>query len=458
MRDNVALSWNRAALEAVRQIRMGPPIVARALHVLHAAMYDAWAAHDDLAFGSRLGDRLRRPPAERTQEAKREAASFAAHRALVDLFPSEATAFAKLMDELGYDPDAVGPEGSPSAVGVQAARAVLAFRHGDGANQLGDLGPEPRGPAGAYQDWTGYRPVNPLGRLLDPNRWQPLPCPDGAGQRFLVPHWGLVAPFALRAGWRLRPRPPRRHPSRAFLVQAEQLLADSAGLTDEHKAIAEFWADGPGSETPPGHWCLHAQDVSARDGHGPDEDVRLFFALTGALLDAGIACWDAKRTYDSVRPVAAIRFLFAGREVLAWGGPGLGPRRIRGEEWQPYIATPPFPEYVSGHSTFSAAAAAVLARFTGSDRFGGSVTIPAGSSRVEPGTTPAADVVLSWPTFTDAAVQAGRSRRYGGIHFRDGDLVGQALGAMVGARAWVAATELFTGRGRERQRRRRPAA
>jgi hypothetical protein len=454
MRDNVTLSWNRAALEAVRRTRTGPPIVARALHVLHASMYDAWAAHDDLAFGSRLGDRLRRPAAERTQQARREAVSFAAHRALVDLFQSEATAFAKLMGELGYDPDAVGPEGSPSAVGVQAARAVLAFRHGDGSNQLDDLGPQPSAPGGAYEDWTGYRPVNPLGRLLDPNRWQPLPTPDGAGQRFLVPHWGLVTPFALGAGWQLRPRPPRRHPTRDFLVEAEQLLADSAGLTDEHKAIAEYWADGPGSETPPGHWCLLAQDVSGRDGHGLDEDVRLFFALTGALLDAGIACWDAKRTYDSVRPVTAIRFLFAGREVPAWGGPGQGTRPIRGEEWQPYIATPPFPEYVSGHSSFSAAAATVLARFTGSDRFGASVTIPAGSSRVEPGTTPAADVTLSWPTFSDAAVQAGRSRRYGGIHFRDGDLVGRALGAMVGARAWETAADLFGGR----DHRRRPAA
>jgi hypothetical protein len=62
MRDNVALSWNRAGLESVRRTRMGPPMVARALHILHAAMYDAWAAHDDLAFGSRLGDLLRRPP------------------------------------------------------------------------------------------------------------------------------------------------------------------------------------------------------------------------------------------------------------------------------------------------------------------------------------------------------------------------------------------------------------
>jgi PAP2 superfamily len=451
MSDNVALSWNRAALEAIRRTRMGPPIAARALHVLHASMYDAWAAHDEAAFGSRLGDRVRRPPADRTGAARREAASFAAHRALVDLFPSEAASFAALMGELGYDPEAVGPEGSPSAVGVLAARAVLAFRHGDGANQLGDLGRGPGQPAEPYADWTGYRPVNDLMRLVDPNRWQPLPTPDGAGQRFLAPHWGLVAPFALEAGWELRPRGPRRHPGPGFLAQAIELLADSAGLTDERKAIAEYWADGPNTETPPGHWCLLAQSVSARDGHGLDEDVRLFFALTGALLDAGIACWDAKRAYDSVRPVTAIRFLFAGQEVLAWGGPGQGTRRIRGEAWQPYIATPPFPEHPSGHSTFSAAAAAVLARFTGSDRFGASVTIPAGSSRVEPGITPAADVVLSWPTFTDAADQAGRSRRYGGIHFRTGDLVGRALGAMVGARAWQVAAELFAGSSRRRR-------
>jgi hypothetical protein len=447
MSDNVAVAWNKAALEAIRRTRMGPPMAARALHVPHASMYDAWAAHDDLAFGSRLGDELRRPAAGRTPEAKREAASFAGHRALSDLFPTEANAFAKLMSDLGYDPDAPGPQGSPGAVGVAAARAVLAFRHGDGANQLGDMGPEPRGLAAAYADWTGYRPANQLARLVDPDRWQPLPTPDGLGQRFLVPHWGLVAPFALRAGWELRPRGgPRRHPGRSYLFQAEQVLADSAGLTDEHKAIAEYWADGPGSETPPGHWCLHAQHVSARDGHGLDEDVRLFFALTGALLDAGIACWDAKRFFDSVRPVTAIRYLFAGQEVEAWGGPGQGPRRIRGETWQPYIPTPPFGEFPSGHSTFSAAAAAVLSRFTGSDRFGASATIPAGSSRVEPGTTPAADVTLSWRTFDAAADQAGRSRRYGGIHFKDGDLVGRAVGCMVGARVWDAAAALFAGR------------
>jgi hypothetical protein len=446
MSDNVAVAWNQIALQAVRQTRMGPPLVARALHILHASIYDAWAAHDDLAFGSRLGDELRRPPAGRTQPAKREAASFAAHLALADLFPSQRAAFAGLLRDLGYDPDAAGPAGSPGAVGVQAARAVLAFRHGDGSNQLGDLGPEPHGLAAAYEDWTGYRPANSLARLLDPDRWQPLPTADGMGQRFLAPQWGLIVPFALQEGWELRPAGPRRHPGRSYRFQAEEVLADSAGLTDEHKAITEYWADGPASETPPGHWCLLAQQVSARDGHGLDEDAKLFFALTSALLDASIACWDAKRAYDSARPITAIRFLFAGREVLAWAGPGLGTRRIRGETWRTYIATPPFGEHPSGHSTFSAAAAAVLARFTGSDRFGASAIIPGGSSRVEPGITPAADVVLSWPTFTDAANQAGRSRRYGGIHFREGDLVGRALGTRVGVRAWEAATELFAGR------------
>jgi membrane-associated phospholipid phosphatase len=135
--------------------------------------------------------------------------------------------------------------------------------------------------------------------------------------------------------------------------------------------------------------------------------VRLFFALTGALLDAGIACWDAKRFFDSVRPISAVRYLFAGQEVEAWGGPGQGRRRILGETWQPYIATPPFGEFPSGHSTFSAAA---------------------------------------------AADQAGRSRRFGGIHFKDGDLVGRAMGCLVGARAWYAAAALYAGRHRPGRR------
>jgi len=411
-------------------------------------MYDAWAAYDGRAVGTRLGDRLRRPRIERSQEAKQEAVSFAAYHALVDLFPTQRDLFAAVMNQLGYDPDGIGGEGSPSAVGMLAATAVLAFRHGDGSNQLGDLAP------GAYADWSGYRPVNRPERLVDPNRWQPLRQPDGTVQRFLAPHWGLVAPFGLHVGWELRPRRgPRRHPGPGYRRQAEQVLTDSADLTDEHKAIAEYWADGPGSETPPGHWCRLAQWLSRRDGHGLDQDMVLFFALGGALHDAAVAAWDAKRAFDSVRPQSAIRWLFAGDKVCAWGGPGQGTTLIKGEEWQPYLPTPPFAEYVSGHSTFSAAAAEVLRRFTGWDGFGASVTVRAGSSQVESGSTPAADLTLHWPTFSDAADQAGRSRRYAGIHLRDGDLVGRALGRLVGLRTWQAASALISFGGRIRSNR-----
>jgi hypothetical protein len=445
MSGTAVVAWNQAALEAVRRTRLGPPMVARAVHVLHTAMYDAWAAYDERAAAVRLGDLLCRPPAERREDAKREAVSFAAYHALVDLFPTQRNLIAESMERLGYHPDAVGGAGSPSAVGALAANAVLAFRHGDGSNQLGDLAPGP------YADWTDYRPVNPPERLLEPNRWQPLPQPDGTVQRFLAPHWGLVTPFGLHAGWQLRPRRgPRRHPGPGYLRQAEQVLRDSAELTDENKVIAEYWADGPGTETPPGHWCRLAQWASARDRHGLDQDVVLFFALGGALHDAAVVAWDAKRAFDSVRPVSAIRWLFAGDQVCAWGGPGQGTTLIKGQEWQPYLPTPPFAEYVSGHSTFSAAAAEVLARYTGSDAFGASVTVAAGSSRVEPGSTPGAAVTLHWPTFSEAADQAGRSRRYGGIHFRDGDLAGRALGRMVGLRAWLTASALVGIRARAR--------
>jgi hypothetical protein len=165
--------------------------------------------------------------------------------------------------------------------------------------------------------------------------------------------------------------------------------------------------------------------------------------------DASIACWEAKRNWDYVRPVTAIHFLFKGKKVKAWAGPNKGTDKIDGGDWRLYqavtVVPPPFPEYISGHSTFSAAAAEVLTRFTGSDDFGHSVTRNAGSSAVEPGTVPNADVTLSWPTYSDAADEAGISRRYGGIHFEDGDLRGREMGRLIGEQAWNKAQAYLSG-------------
>jgi hypothetical protein len=132
------------------------------------------------------------------------------------------------------------------------------------------------------------------------------------------------------------------------------------------------------------------------------------------------------------------------------GGPYQGTKTIRGEDWLPYqpttFPTPPFPEYLSGHSTFSAAAAMLLKAATGSDTFGMSVTIDAGSSKVEPGAVPASPVILSWKSFTAAADQAGISREYGGIHFNDGDFEARQAGEDVGLRVWSKAKTYFNGK------------
>jgi hypothetical protein len=203
------------------------------------------------------------------------------------------------------------------------------------------------------------------------------------------------------------------------------------------------------AEQPPGHWALFAQFVSARDHHTLDDDVKMFFVLSNAIFDAGIAAWDTKRAYDSVRPITAIPLLFKDKKIQAWGGPGKGTVEMDGSQWIPYqlatSPTPPFPEYVSGHSTYSAAAGKILEMWTGSDRFGQSEKLAAGSSKIELGTAPARPITLHWDTFTDAAEEAGLSRRYGGIHFRAADLAGRQLGRLVAAAVWTKAQSYFNG-------------
>lgn len=454
--DDVVLRWDEATLGAIRATKPGPTVVARALAVVHTAMYDAWAPYDATAVGTRLGGSLRRPAGERTAEFKSKAISYAAYRALTDLFPSRAADFTAFMTALGYDPADPGADPtSPQGIGLATARAVIDFRHGDGANQLGD---QPGGtPGRPYSDWTGYAPVNSWDRVLDPYRWQPLCVPTpppgatscaGVVQSFATPQWNRVTPFALS-------RPDQFGPGtldRSRLPdQAKKLVELQAKMTDATKTSSYYWADGPGSELPPGHWAMFAQAAARAAGNDLDGNVKSFFALGNALLDASIATWDAKRVQDTVRPITYVRWLYAGKKVKGWVGPGQGIREMDGALWKPYqeanVVTPPFAEYTSGHSTFSGAASQVLSRIAGTDVLKAelTVTVPAGSSTIEPGLVPAETTVLKFSSFTDAANQAGMSRRYGGIHFEDGDLAGRAVGRQVGDAAWAEAQTYFTG-------------
>jgi PAP2 superfamily len=457
--ENVVIKWDDAALQGVRDAKLGAPMVARALAIVHTCIYDAWAAYAEHAIGTQLQGALRRPASERTSANKERAISYAAYRALVDVLAVDTdSVYVPLMKQLGYDPndDSTDIE-TPTGIGNVACGAVLEFRHHDKSNQLGDLA------QGIYSDWTGYTPVNKASSVpvrtseLVPDRWQPLTYVDATGnlltQRFVGAQWCDVTPFALSNGdefrWLVRLIGPAAYGSKEYNEQADELVAISAGLTDRQKMISEYWSDGPNSEQPPGHWALFSQFVSARDHHSVDEDAEMFFALTNAIFDAGIATWDAKRAYDYVRPVTAIPLLFHGETIRAWGGPRKGTIEMDGSRWIPYqpatFPTPPFPDYVSGHSASSAAAAQILSAWTGSDYFGNSATLPAGSSKIEPGLTPAHQVVLQWQTFTDAANEAGISRRYGGIHFRGADIAGRLLGRFVAIEAWSKAQSYFAG-------------
>lgn len=436
---SAVIVWNRALTSAIAATRTQAPIAARACAMVHEAVYNAWAAYDAVAAFT-LAGLVRRPLAERNDTTKSIAIGHAAYRVLLDLFPSQKSVLDGVLAT--QTPSASAVSGGTAAVttGQAAGAALLAVRRSDGANQ-----------AGGYADTSGYRPVNTPDAVVDISRWQPLRVPDGNGgsvvQQFLTPHWGGVKPFALWAGSALRPAMTRRLPS---LAEMNELITMSASLDNTTKSLVELWAANPGTVSPPGQWMQIAEQVSANDGNTLDRDVKLFFGAAQAVHDAAIAAWDCKRAYDSVRPITAIPYYFRNQTLRAWGGPGQGTVSLLGQNWRPFQRatnpTPPFPEFVSGHSTFSASAAFVLAGIRASDAIVIRGTVKAGGIGFETPTTPPADVNFSWSSLPQAADAAGLSRRWGGIHFEQGDLAGRELGRAVGGLVLARCRALFEGR------------
>ncbi|MFJ7070407.1 vanadium-dependent haloperoxidase [Streptomyces sp. NPDC101115] len=433
---SVVVRWNQATMDAIlgryqaTGNRFGPATVnARILAIVHNCIYDAWSCYDRVASGTRFGGSLRRPRAERTADNKNEAVSYAAHLALLEFFPEYKVAIDSMLRSLGYDPGLTAPRrNSPAWIGRRTAQAVLDFRHGDGANQLGTP---------PYADTTGYQPRNPPQTagaydpsiVVAPEHWAPLVV-GGKLQKYLTPQFAVMEPFALSSPDQFTVPAPPAYPSVRMTAAIEEVLDISANLTDEQKCIAEFWLND--DVTPPGAQQMWGRFVSARDGYDVDEDAKLFFGLNMAECDAAIGSWAVKLQYDFARPSTLVPYDRRGRRISSWGGPGLGTVTMDGVDWQAYVAVPPFPATVSGHSTFSGAAAEFLRRFTGTDAFGDSFRFKAGASTVEPGLTPRTDVVLTWPTFSEAARQAGISRVYGGMHWSFDNEPGIEMGHRIG--------------------------
>ena len=377
------LRWNSILLDSIRAQKTPPPYAARNMAIVHIAIYDAVNAID----GGYDGYLTQRNGPQNGSEAA--AAAQAAHDTLAALYPTRKAIFdAALVWSLAQVPDG-SAENKGIAVGRNAARQILAERQDDGADSVV-----------FYTPGTG------------PDDWQPTPP---AFAPALLPQWPDVTPFALESGDQFRPSAPPSMTSDEFTAAFNRVkaigAADSATRTAEQTQIALFWADGAGTATPPGHWNLIARDVAQAQHNTLPQNARLFALLNIALADAGIVSWDAKYTFNFCRPVTAIR------NTADDGNPATS----ADSTWTPLISTPPFPSYTSGHSTFSAAAAAVLAGFFGTDKitFTTASENPAATSR-------------TFTSFSQAAAEAGISRIYGGIHWDFDNTAGLASGKLVG--------------------------
>lgn len=366
------LTWNLQALDAVKALSTPPPKASRAFAMTHAAAVDALDAvtptFTPYAYAGTADDLGGSPEAAVAQ---------ASHDVLVALYPTRQSLLdAQLIASLASIPSGTAKD-KGMAAGRASAAVMLAIRAADDGTQ-----PVPAPPPG-------------------PGVWVPTPP---AFAPFLLPSWGQLRPFTMTAGSQFREGPPPllNSPKYAKALNEVKTLGQSTSTarTADQTQIALFWADGGGTVTPPGHWNQIARGISQDQGLSLAANARLFALLNLAEADAAISAWDMKATYYFWRPITAIRG--ADADANAKTEPDAG--------WTPLIATPPFPSYTSGHSTFSDAAAKMLAMYFGNDVFSFTTT-----SDAMPG------VERSFRKFSDAADEAGLSRIYGGIHYHFDD-------------------------------------
>ncbi len=449
--DNVAYQWGEIALEATandtEKFKPRPTITSRYLGLIFTAVFDAWSRYDAKAMPVYLQDVARRPSDEHIVSNKEITISYAAYRAMSEYYYSDTALFRNHMIKLGLDPDnqSVDPT-TPEGIGNLAARAVIEARKNDGANQYGEVEGSDGEP---YFDYTHYQPVNSPDENIDGNRWQPKYFSDGKGGKYapgcLTPYWQHVKPLLIESADQFRPGPPPMVGSEQLEKEVKEVIDLQANLTNEQKALVEFMRDGPQSVQQAGHWLIFALDVSERDQHTLDEDVKLYFLVEAVAMDAFIACWDSKMYYDYARPYALVHDYYQDQIIKAWGGPERGMTEMKGQEWRPYspetFLCPPFPAYVSGHSSISGGCAEALRLFTGSDEFGVEVELIPGAM-TEPDNV-GDPVTLSFPTFTKTAEMAGISRVMGGYHIQADNIAGLELGRNVARDVWKKYNQLI---------------
>lgn len=389
------VAWNDQAIASIRAANTPPPAASRILAMLHTAIFDAVNG-----VRPRYEHYLVAPAAPRRASAE-AANAVAAHDVLAALYPTRVAQFDALRDAqlAGIPDDQRRTDGI--AWGGSVAAQILASRANDGS--------------GVVVSYPGSN---------TPGLWRPTVSFGGIVRPALLPGWGNVTCFSLTSGAQFRPPAPPELGSLQYAL--EVLMVQRIGGTvsrarsADQTEVALFWGYGPGTATPPGHWNQIATAALAERRVTDLVTVARIYALLNlAMADAAISCWDCKYHYGLWRPITAIQLADQDGNPLTRPEP----------DWTPLLPTPPFPEYTSGHSTFSAAAATALAHAFGTDR----VRFAVGSDDL-PGVT------RRYRSFSDAAWESGLSRIYGGIHFWSGNINALIGGYRIGD--WVIRNEL----------------
>jgi hypothetical protein len=381
VQTDVVLTWNVVALETTAAAPFNPPLEARNLAIVHAAMFDAVNSitrqFDPYAVRLRALD----------SGSPDAAAAAAAHSALVQLYPARRQAL-----DAAYAASLASIPGGPGkisgvAIGEAVAVRILAMRASDGSAAAVTAGDTP---------------------AAGPGYWIPTPP---AFAPALDPEWGSVRPFLLEEGSQFRPGPPPPLDSRRYARDFDEIVemgsSASTRRTQAQTDLARFWI-ATGAQ----NWNPAARQSAVARGLSLTQTARLFALLNLAGADAFIAAWDAKFSYQQWRPVTAIRAADTDGN----------PETAADSSWTPLLVTPPFPDYIAGHTAYAGAAQRVLEHVFGKNP-GFVLTL---TSATAPG------VVETYSTFSDMAQGVVDARVWGGIHWRTSSDRGLAVGHQVG--------------------------
>ena len=407
--------WNATLLNAILEsgisrangtFNLGPgtapPLGARNQAIVHAAIYDAANAIDQI--GKPYAVTISRSDPRLAGGASAAAAvSEAAYTTLVSLFPAQKPTFdAQLSTSLAKISNGTA-KNNGIAIGIDVANQILALRKNDGAAQAtipytGGNNPgewRPTSPDSSPAVLVGFGSVTPFSSSVPPR--------NPSNPRARLQQFGLNGPVVFRSG---------------TFVDQQNFVRQIGGFQNtslttitrngDQTESALFWSlDRPDTFRPPGQWNEFAQQLALQKNNTLDQNALLFAQLNIAMADAGILTWDSKYTYRQLRPIQAIR------------QPNLtldGSNTVRDQNWLPLLVyfrpdqfpnspvTPAFPDYNSGHAAFGGAAGQVLINFFGNN------TPFSAPSQDFPG------VARSFPTISAAIEDNAASRIYGGVH------------------------------------------